>query len=445
MRHDLSRGSCCRGFIATIRGPWSGGFAATLTLVLISVVVRIAVIWESGILHSPPCLGDCYEYDNIALNLVRGRGFGYFFSDAEWKAPYGDARGKYASVIALEGRYRPTLYRPPFYPLIVAAIYKSFGRSFSAVRLANTLAIGFGTLAAAIAARMIAGELAAILVAILLFFDAQAWVYSASLVPDAFTFALFACLVATLLQIRRQPSTTLYASVGVLFGLLTLTRSFFLIPLCLLVMLFLPGNVSSRLRAISVVFLTWATIISPWAVRNILLSSSLLPFGTQGGMSLAAAYSDEMLGADGVWSIAVRDGALRGVPDWSISLENEIAASKIGIARALAWIIHNPLELSRLLVLKLISIFTIGSLPYASSVVLGSLGLAVLARRKSPYSPLLFGVLSIWLTITLTYNDAEGRLLFPSQVGLTILEAVGISAACGCFLRKYHIFQTRTS
>src|SRR3989338_5432811 len=54
--------------------------------------------------------GDAISYNNIAVNLVQGRGFSH------------------------DGA--PTADRPPLYPFFLAAIYKTFGReNFSAVRI----------------------------------------------------------------------------------------------------------------------------------------------------------------------------------------------------------------------------------------------------------------------------------------------------------------------
>ena len=39
-------------------------------------------------LYDPPPGGDERDYEALAYNLWKGRGFGYFWSDPEWRAPY---------------------------------------------------------------------------------------------------------------------------------------------------------------------------------------------------------------------------------------------------------------------------------------------------------------------------------------------------------------------
>ena len=42
----------------------------------------------SGALREPPETGDGHDYDAIAFNVWQGRGFGYDWSDENWRKPY---------------------------------------------------------------------------------------------------------------------------------------------------------------------------------------------------------------------------------------------------------------------------------------------------------------------------------------------------------------------
>ena len=42
----------------------------------------------SGALREPPETGDGHDYDAIAFNVWQGRGFGYQWSDENWRKPY---------------------------------------------------------------------------------------------------------------------------------------------------------------------------------------------------------------------------------------------------------------------------------------------------------------------------------------------------------------------
>ena len=46
-------------------------------------------------LYDPPPGGDERDYEALAYNLWKGRGFGYFWSDAEWRAYGNDEHGTF--------------------------------------------------------------------------------------------------------------------------------------------------------------------------------------------------------------------------------------------------------------------------------------------------------------------------------------------------------------
>lgn len=43
---------------------------------------------EQGVWTSAPEVEDGPDYDNIAYNVAKWRGFGFQWSDPEWRAPY---------------------------------------------------------------------------------------------------------------------------------------------------------------------------------------------------------------------------------------------------------------------------------------------------------------------------------------------------------------------
>ena len=66
----------------------------------------------SGALREPPETGDGHDYDAIAFNVWQGRGFGYEWSDENWRALRripGTAADHSPSI-------HPTTYRPPAMP-----------------------------------------------------------------------------------------------------------------------------------------------------------------------------------------------------------------------------------------------------------------------------------------------------------------------------------------
>jgi len=43
---------------------------------------------NSGAFREPPETGDGHDYDAIAFNVWQGRGFGYEWSNNDWRKPY---------------------------------------------------------------------------------------------------------------------------------------------------------------------------------------------------------------------------------------------------------------------------------------------------------------------------------------------------------------------
>ena len=58
-----------------------------IAVFLLALANGVAALRTVGRWHLPPVPGDGQDYDNIALNLVRARGFGQFWDDPEWRLP----------------------------------------------------------------------------------------------------------------------------------------------------------------------------------------------------------------------------------------------------------------------------------------------------------------------------------------------------------------------
>lgn len=103
-------------------------------------------------LYDPPPGGDERDYEALAYNLWKGRGFGSFWSDPEWRAPYLSVPSAAGAVRDLESNYYLTTYRPPAFPALWALTYHAAGRDFGTIRFVNAALMAAAvTLAAAIA------------------------------------------------------------------------------------------------------------------------------------------------------------------------------------------------------------------------------------------------------------------------------------------------------
>lgn len=316
--------------------------------------VFVGRAYRAGDIDEPPRGGDAVDYESIAFNLWSGRGFGYDWSDPQWRQPY--RRSPRFEAEALGDRqsgYYPTTYRPPAFPALWALVYSATGRNFAAVRIMNcALMAGAVTLGAAVAAHF-AGLVAAPAAVVLLLQSPDLTKYSQRLLTES----LAACLVSLLawLWVSRsdiEVSARAAAVSGVVLGLLVLTRSIFV--LWLPIALLMPGRPAAgrtglwRARAICV--LACVLVVAPWWARNIMITDAFLPMGSQGHINLPAGFSQRALDNQGRWRSNVEtppELIAAGVDPYSIEFEVRLAHHRS--AAAVTWMREHPWDVVRLL------------------------------------------------------------------------------------------------
>jgi 4-amino-4-deoxy-L-arabinose transferase-like glycosyltransferase len=112
-----------------------------------------------------------------------------------------------------------------------------------------------------------------------------------------FTFLLCLFLWLAVQLMKRPQSWQLYCAAGAVLGLATLTRGttqflpLFLLGVLIIFYRRLPKGV---IQGYLIFFLSFAAILSPWAMRNYLVLHEFVPVGTGGGVLLQGA-SDEFL------------------------------------------------------------------------------------------------------------------------------------------------------
>lgn len=173
-------------------------------------LVAVIIVWYSyfQIHFAGLQAGDAMQYGAAARNLLSGRGF------------------TEGSIWPRELLYTP---RPPFYanriqpflPLVVTGIFAIFGVSDIAVAVASGLFFVLLIPAVFLLGRVLYGEAAAWLTALLVLFDRTMLQYSASgLAEPAFAFLL----VFTLLLVARWATNVGRWAAGMVLGLAFLTR-----------------------------------------------------------------------------------------------------------------------------------------------------------------------------------------------------------------------------
>ena len=234
---------------------------------LVAAILALALTLRLGIavLHDPPpATGDAADYARHAAALA-------------------DTGSYPQSGIAPSGG--PTAFRPPGYPIALAAVYETLGRD-DAPRVVGALV---GTVAVALlglcALWLLGGPAALAAMALAAVFPPLVMVSVAQLSEGLFI-ALVLGALACALALRRAPQRTAWVlAAGPLAGAAALTRTnglVILVPLLLAV----PRRRLVLLAAALVV-------IAPWTIRTSTALDTFVPTTTQAGFTLAGAYNDE--------------------------------------------------------------------------------------------------------------------------------------------------------
>jgi 4-amino-4-deoxy-L-arabinose transferase-like glycosyltransferase len=235
-----------------------GGVARWAVLILLAVSVR------GGVLLAVPdaVAGDPDDYRLLAENLLQHGVFGH-----------GDV---------------PTAYRPPLYPLILAATLALPIPDRLAVGL---LHVGWGV-ATVVLARLLAERVArprtATLAAVLVAVDPILLGQSARVMTETLAALLAAAALLALVEASRRKNAAAGAVAGAIIGLGALCRPVFL-PLGVVAVFGLPWFASgarSRLRIAATCFAGLLLVMAPWIVRNQLALGRPIIGTTHGGYTL---------------------------------------------------------------------------------------------------------------------------------------------------------------
>jgi 4-amino-4-deoxy-L-arabinose transferase-like glycosyltransferase len=230
-------------------------------IILLAFAVRVGVRWYSG---GPDFWENGYSFFfALAQNIAAGKG------------------------VAFDGG-AATAFRVPLYPMFLAAV--TFGHQvFLPVLLAQSI-IGAGTvLCAALIARELFGNTAAIIAAVLAAIYPYYVVHDTALQETSLYTFLTALAVVLLLRVRRSGSVLTAAGAGLALGAAVLTRAN-LAPVALLAPLWLAlaGHAVPWRRGLGVAVVCAGVgmlTVAPWLIRAYQLTGSVT-LSTQSGYFL---------------------------------------------------------------------------------------------------------------------------------------------------------------
>jgi hypothetical protein len=390
--------------------------------------IYVMRIVTSGGFHEPPETGDGHDYDAIAFNVWKGRGFGYEWSNQEWRQPYVGIP-RYRLLMTRQSEFYPTTYRPPAMPYLLSAVYAIAGRNFAAWRVVNCAVMAAAVTAAAAIAAHFAGVPAAILTAAIVLQSLELTRYSGMFMTEPLATLMVA--VVTWLWVRNASTGWTVSSAvasGVAMGLLLAARTIFILSTPFLVVL--PGKDKSfgsmfAWKTKAVCLAVAIVVISPWWIRNVVVLDAFMPLGTQGGINLPMGFGPRALRHQGIWASNPGDG-------WP-----EIAAQKLDIVTSevmlaqyrqkltLNWMRDNPREVLLLMWLHVSQELKPGR-DFFSRWLLPCAALAALVLRKQPgvWTVVLVVCANI-MSIAMTYS-AGGRFMVPMLPLLVALFAAAL-------------------
>lgn len=247
-------------------------------LVVVALLVRLAVIVPAiGRLDDPD------RYLVVAESLVSGEGFG------------------------VQGR--PTAYRPPLYPLVLAGLLAISGTRLAWSVAALHLALGAGTvvLTATAARRWGLSRGRVLVAAAIVACDPVLVAQGRAVMTETMAAFLVAATLAALAEGGQRGA--LFGGVG--FGFASLCRPSLLPAAGLVAVAGLacaPGSFLARLRRAGLVAVATGLVLVPWAWRNAKVLGEPIWTTTHGGWTLALAnnpvyYAEVVNGPPGaVWS-----------------------------------------------------------------------------------------------------------------------------------------------
>ncbi len=389
--------------------------------------------YGTGTLSYPAERGDSFDYEAIAFNLWKGNGYGYNWSDPEFRAPY-EKFPRYGDVLRRQSAYYPTTYRPPALPFLLSLVYKVAGRNFGAWRILNCAIVAAAvTLAAAVSVHF-GGLAAGPVAAALLLQSPQLTRYSQMFMTEGLAMLLIALLACIWLrQVRKQWTLGSAVASGLVLGGLMAVRSIYMlwVPMALFAPGTDPGGGRWAWRAKGLCLLACLLVIGPWWIRNIAVTGAFMPAGTQAPLNLPAGFGPQALQYEGLWR-SIRDDdpqklRAENIDPYSVTFEVRLAQARS--ARTLAWMREHPVDVARLMGLHVWQeIRPRGQLPW--DLLLPAAAIAAFVFRKSPgIGIIVLMVLANIMSVALTWG-AGGRFMTPVQplllalVGAMLVHAV---------------------
>ena len=241
--------------------------AVALVIVLQSCITFLVVPF---LLRYYPMYND--RYDVIAMNLVQGHGYRTHEDTA------------------------PTMVREPGYILVLAALFSFYPNDPKAVELVNVvLALLTAVCTALVARRMGLSDGAAVLAAIMFLLDPAVALAESRAGPEILFTFLTTTVVLQLYRTLKSGRWLDFLFLGITIGLASLVRGIMLLfPIFLIPFFLIRVNGTSRrsmVLGLALLLAGTVSVMTPWVLRNYVISGAFVPAGTVvGGVAQEALF-----------------------------------------------------------------------------------------------------------------------------------------------------------
>ena len=417
--------------------PGSLIFAGTLTLLL------FAASRNFGLSAPPENGGDSDSYERLGYNLAAGSGFGYCPTDMPILAGTAEPTAVERCEAGCDVQeFQVTAYRPPGFPLLIAAVYRFSPLNYLAIRILNCVACAAAVTWVSLWLARRHSVTAAFLASLTCCLDPRFREFAGSFLTENLA-TLGLCGFALSFAAFVEHKTIFHAAVcGLTLSALVTIRSFYvawypaiwLVVACVL-WCSVRGGFQKRGEAIGVAlaFCVCSLVLTgPWWVRNCIVLNAIMPTGTQGGIGIADGFSDSAMANFGSWTPQTADSILqelRADPDFAglSGIEIEKEHCRRGAAHASAWIRTHPQKLMQLTWWKFSRLWEFGSVQHAALFGLCALGMWF--SRATPLCRILILLFLLnSLTVMATYHTYE-RFLTPFRPVIHAMCAWGLFAS----------------
>lgn len=440
----------------------------TILLLTIALIARLAVFWFAA--GGNILVGEGRVYNNLAINIMEGRGFSLSRDMLDPPEKPGQAgalqRATFEFYRRVDGFYgglrpgRPTLFIVPGYPVFMTGVYSVFGQgNFLAVRGVQLL-LGLLTvrLGLALASRYLRGRIF-LLVGLFMALDPFELYYEAIPATQALFGLLFMAALLLATKALERTSMSMAAASSLVWALAFYVRPVALpiLVVFLFCVLLRKGLLRMRLTTVALSSLVFLAALTPWILYSHDVSGQWRIAPTQGGVNLwegcgrifSSHFENENVGASSLYGPLRSELLGRLDKPWLAEFpefrdESEWVRDSILTRRTIDFMAANPALLPRLVSLRFTEFFKpfpfnefplfymlSGLATFGVVLLFAGAGLLRVLRRRDPASMLLSVTVLIYTLVHLASISGT-----PHRVALDFPLAILAGVGSGVFLNR---------